>query len=99
MAERRVNIGETIVYGIAFDPKNSQRVLGMDLNQLFASVGRLFDLLGERSIDYVLVGRGRDAGQPMRSQSGSPGHATVFATAARRASSHAAGLLPAGRSS
>lgn len=56
MSAPLVNIGETIVYGVAFDPKNGDRVKNMDLNKLFASVGRLFDLLDEREIDYVLVG-------------------------------------------
>ncbi|MEM7517234.1 MAG: hypothetical protein AAF368_09960 [Planctomycetota bacterium] len=56
MLDRLVNIGETIVYGVAFDPKNGERLKSMDLNELFASVGRLFDLLEEREADYVLVG-------------------------------------------
>lgn len=51
-----ISIAETIVHGVAFDPKNSERVARMDLNELFASVGRLFDLLEERRIDYVLAG-------------------------------------------
>lgn len=51
-----ISIAETVVHGVAFDPKNSERVAQMDLNELFASVGRLFDLLEEREIDYVLAG-------------------------------------------
>lgn len=51
-----ISIAETVVHGVAFDPKNSQRVAQMDLNELFASVGKLFDLLEEREIDYVLAG-------------------------------------------
>lgn len=51
-----VNIAETVVHGVVFDPKNSERLAAMDLNELYASVGRLFDLLDERRIDYVLVG-------------------------------------------
>jgi len=56
MPEVPVSIAATIVHGVAFDPKNSERVARMDLNELFASVGRLFDLLEERGIDYVLAG-------------------------------------------
>ncbi len=56
MAVEPVSIAETVVYGVAFDPKNSERVAVMDLNELFASVGKLFDLLEERGVDYVLVG-------------------------------------------
>lgn len=51
-----ISIAETVVHGLVFDPKNSERIERMDLNQLFASVGRLFDLLDEREVDYVLVG-------------------------------------------
>ncbi|MEN0110066.1 MAG: hypothetical protein AAF805_05035 [Planctomycetota bacterium] len=56
MPAQPVSIAETVVYGVAFDPKNGERVARMDLNELFASVGRLFDLLDEREIEYVLVG-------------------------------------------
>ncbi|QDT67265.1 hypothetical protein MalM25_01620 [Planctomycetes bacterium MalM25] len=56
MPTEPVSIAQTVVFGVAFDPKNSERVARMDLNELFASVGRLFDLLEEREIDYVLVG-------------------------------------------
>ncbi|MGL4512156.1 MAG: hypothetical protein ACRCT8_03640 [Lacipirellulaceae bacterium] len=56
MTPAPVNIAQTVVYGVAFDPKNSERVARMDLNQLFASVGRLFDLLETRGVDYTLVG-------------------------------------------
>lgn len=56
MPAKPVNIAETIVYGVAFDPKNSERVARMDLNEVFASVGTLFDLMAEREVDYVLVG-------------------------------------------
>lgn len=56
MPTEPVSIAQTIVYGVVFDPKNSERVSTMDLNELFASVGRLFDLLEERGVDYVLVG-------------------------------------------
>jgi hypothetical protein len=40
-----VSIAETVVFGVAFDPKNGERVPRRDLNDLYSSVGRLFDLL------------------------------------------------------
>ncbi len=51
-----LGIAETVVYGVAFDLKNNERVTQMDLNELFSSVGKLFDLLEERKVDYVLIG-------------------------------------------
>ncbi|QDU91010.1 hypothetical protein Pla175_44260 [Pirellulimonas nuda] len=51
-----VHIPQTIVFGVVFDPKNNDRVRGMNVDGLFASVGALFDLLETRGIDYVLVG-------------------------------------------
>ena len=51
-----ISIAETIACGVAFDPQNSRRVKQMDLNELFASVGHLFDLLEQRKVDYVLTG-------------------------------------------
>lgn len=51
-----VDIGATIAYGVMFDPKNSAKAASMDFNQLRASAEKLFDLLEERQIDYVLVG-------------------------------------------
>lgn len=51
-----VNIAEVIVHGVAFDPKNYADVKSMDLNELYQSVPRLFDLLEEREIDFALVG-------------------------------------------
>ncbi|WP_146399813.1 nucleotidyltransferase family protein [Pseudobythopirellula maris] len=51
-----MSIAETVVCGVAFDPKNGERVARMDLNRLYATVGRLFDLLDERGVDYVLAG-------------------------------------------
>lgn len=56
METRHVDIAEVIVMGLAFDPKNEERVASMDFNELLASVGRLFDLLEERETSYVLVG-------------------------------------------
>ena len=56
MADRTVNIGEVIAHGIIFDPKNGERLHTMDFNKLIESIPRLFDLLEERQVDYVLVG-------------------------------------------
>ncbi len=56
MAENLVNISEVIAHGIIFDPKNSERIRTMDFNQLLQSIPRLFDLLEERRVEYVLVG-------------------------------------------
>lgn len=56
MLDSAIHIPQTIVYGVVFDPKNNDRVRGMNLDGLFASVGELFDLLETRGIDYVLVG-------------------------------------------
>ena len=56
MSDRLVNIGETIVNGIIFDPKNGERLRTMDLQEILNSVPKLFDLLEERDIDYALVG-------------------------------------------
>ena len=56
MSEPLVNIGEVIVHGVVFDPKNGERLRAMDLNNLLKSVPQLFDLLDERSVDYALVG-------------------------------------------
>lgn len=56
MADQLVHIGEVIVHGIAFDPKNGERLRAMELDKLLQSVPELFDLLEERNIDFVLVG-------------------------------------------
>lgn len=56
MSENLVNIGEVIVHGVVFDPKNGERLRTMDVNKLLQSIPRLFDLLEERQIEYVLVG-------------------------------------------
>ena len=56
MGDHLVHIGEVIVNAIVFDPKNSERLRTMDLNNLLQSVQRLFDLLEEREVPYVLVG-------------------------------------------
>ncbi len=56
MSGKLVNIGEVIIQGVVFDPKNGERLRTMDLNKLLQSIPRLFDLLEERQIEYVLVG-------------------------------------------
>ena len=56
MGDHLVHIGEVIVNAIVFDPKNGERLRTMDLNNLLQSVQRLFDLLEEREVPYVLVG-------------------------------------------
>lgn len=56
MIDSQVNIGEVIVNGIVFDPKNSERLAKMDFNSLLQSIPRLFTLLEERQVEYVLVG-------------------------------------------
>lgn len=56
MPDTPLPIGEMISYGIIFDPRNDQRILGMNFDELLASIPRLFDLLDQRGIDYVLVG-------------------------------------------
>ncbi len=56
MSKPLVNIGEVIVHGVVFDPKNGERVRAMDLNELFNRVPELFDLLEQRDVDYLLVG-------------------------------------------
>ena len=42
MGDHLVHIGEVIVNAIVFDPKNSERLRTMDLNNLLQSVQRLF---------------------------------------------------------
>lgn len=56
MIDSQINIGEVIVNGIIFDPKNSERLATMDFNSLLQSIPRLFNLLEERQVEYVLVG-------------------------------------------
>lgn len=50
-----VHIGEVIRNAVTFDFKNSGEVI-LNADSLPGSVERLFDLLQEREIDYVLVG-------------------------------------------
>jgi hypothetical protein len=57
MAGNLVDIGEVIVHGVMFDPKNVEVWRHMDIAQnIYRSVPRLFELLEERGVDYVLVG-------------------------------------------
>jgi hypothetical protein len=56
MAENLVGIGEVIVNGLLFDPKNGEALRKMDLDELYKSIPRLFELLDKRRVDYVLVG-------------------------------------------
>ena len=52
-----VNIGEVIVHGVLFDPKNTEAWRNMDVvENIYRSVPLLFDLLDQRGVDYVLVG-------------------------------------------
>jgi len=57
MSDHLVDIGEVIVHGVLFDPKNVEAWRNMDLVQnIYRDVPRLFDLLDERGVEYVLVG-------------------------------------------
>lgn len=51
-----IQIGEVIVNAIAFNPRHPAAHSAMDFDLLLASIPRLFDLLDERGIGYVLVG-------------------------------------------
>ena len=53
---RRLNIAEVIVNGLVFDPKQSPFIRELDVDELLASVPRLFKILDERKVDYLLVG-------------------------------------------
>jgi hypothetical protein len=57
MTQELIHIGEVIVHGILFDPKNAEAWRNMDIVQnIYRSVPKLFALLESRQIDYVLVG-------------------------------------------
>jgi hypothetical protein len=56
MPENLVHIGEVIVNAVLFDPKNGEALRTMDLDELYKSIPRLFELLDQRGVDYVLVG-------------------------------------------
>jgi hypothetical protein len=57
MSDHLVDIGEVIVHGVLFDPKNTEAWRNMDVVQnIYRAVPQLFDLLDERGVKYVLVG-------------------------------------------
>lgn len=57
MSHELVHIGNVIVHGMLFDPKNTEAWRNMNaMENIYRAVPRLFDLLNERGIDYVLVG-------------------------------------------
>lgn len=56
MATNQVDIREVIAHGLIFDPKNSEALRTMDLSNVLRSIPRLFELLEQRRVDYVLVG-------------------------------------------
>ena len=55
-SENLVHIGEVVVHGVMFDPKNEDALRTMDLDALYKSVQRLFELLDERGVSYLMVG-------------------------------------------
>lgn len=55
MGSSRVHVGEVIRNAVAFNFKN-QDVRIVNADSLFADVERLFDLLHDREVDYLLVG-------------------------------------------
>ena len=56
MARSPTPIGDTILNAIVFNPRYESAVACMDFENLLASIPRLFDLLDERAVSYVLVG-------------------------------------------
>jgi hypothetical protein len=56
MSQNPLHIGEVVLHGILFDPKNGEALRTMDLDALYKSVPRLFELLDERGVDYLMVG-------------------------------------------
>ncbi|MBL7194440.1 MAG: hypothetical protein ISS73_10845 [Pirellulales bacterium] len=56
MARSPTPIGDTILNAIVFNPRSQSAVACMDFENLLASIPRLFDLLDERAVGYVLVG-------------------------------------------
>lgn len=56
MAPHPVHIGAVISHGILFDPRNIEKLRGMDFDELLVTIPRLFDLLDARGVEYVLVG-------------------------------------------
>lgn len=56
MPRGTVDIGAIIGHGIVFDPRRGPGIHTMDFDDLLASIPKLFDLLDERGVEYVLVG-------------------------------------------
>jgi hypothetical protein len=56
MSQELVNIGEVVVNAILFDPKTDAWRNMDSVENISRAVPRLFDLLDERGISYVLVG-------------------------------------------
>ncbi len=56
MGVHLVNISEVILHGIVFDPRNSEALHAMDAQELVHAIRRLFAVLEQRAIDYLLVG-------------------------------------------
>ena len=56
MTDKLVDIGEVLVHGVLFDPKNTEASRTLNVESLYGSAQRLFDLLDERGVEYVLVG-------------------------------------------
>ncbi len=55
MLKDLVEIGQIVQNGIVFNPRNWEKMI-MESASLLQVVNRLFTLLDERGIDYVLVG-------------------------------------------
>lgn len=55
MGSSRVHVGEVIRNAVVFNFKNQDAHI-MNADSLFADVERLFDLLHDREVDYLLVG-------------------------------------------
>ena len=56
MPVNQVNIREVIAHGLVFDLKNAEALQTMDWHNLLAAIPRLFELLEQGEIEYVLVG-------------------------------------------
>lgn len=56
MASAQLHIGDMIVHATVFNPRHAGAIFAMDFDRLLASIPRLFDLLDERGVGYVLVG-------------------------------------------
>lgn len=56
MCASPLSIGNTILNAIIFSPQKAAQGVSMDFEYLLASIPRLFDLLDERGVGYVLMG-------------------------------------------